>query len=163
MEVQKSQIHVDDEAELLTAGAAFHNPGRDFVQHVLGQTGDVVKKLVQAPMGEHQNPHRTLGGDGGVARVTRKDSQLSHDIASGNRGHMLPIPCHCGGSIEQDEHFKADLTLTSQNLPDRKDQLVSYLANFLQLPFGAVRKHWDRGEMPKVVVTNHPFHPFCRV
>src|ERR1700722_10299534 len=75
---------------------------------------------------------------------------------------MLSIPCHRCGSIEEDEHFKTDLTLTSQNLPDRKDQLVSYSANLLQLLLGAVREHRNRGKVPQVVITNHQSLPFSR-
>ena len=94
--------------------------------------------------------------------MTGKDGQSASDVASADSCHTFSIPCHCCGSIEEYEHFEADFTLMSQNLPDRKDQLVSYFAIFLQLPLGAVREHRNRGKMPQVAVTNHHYFPFCR-
>ena len=60
MEVQKSQIHVNEPVELLSPCTAFHNPGRDLVKHVLGQTGNIVEKLVQAPVGEDQETRNSV-------------------------------------------------------------------------------------------------------
>jgi len=128
--------------------AAFRNPGRDLVEQMFGQTGNIVKKLVQAPMAEYQNPQLGLGHNRGIARAPRKDCQFPHDVASCDCGHTLPVPCHRCGPIQEYEHFKTDPTLTSQNLPGRKDQLVSYFPDLLQLALGAVRKQRNRGKMP---------------
>ena len=140
VEVQKSQIHVNEDADCFTLRASIHDPGRDLVKHMLGQTGDIVKKLFQTSMGKHENPHLGLSRDRGIARVTRKDSQFPNDVTSGDSRHRLSIPRHCCGPIDENEHFKADLTLGSEYLPNGKDQLVSNLTDLLQLFLAAVRE-----------------------
>ena len=69
-------------------------PGRDLIEQVLSQPGNIVEKLVQASMSENQCPQFGFGHHSGVARAMRNDGQFPHDVASSPCGHALSIACH---------------------------------------------------------------------
>ena len=107
--------------------------GRQGLHDPVVHLGHLLEQLLEGLGVEHDELHRRLGHDGGVARLVLEQRHLAHHRARARRGDVLAADVHAGLALEDDVALLADPTLLDEHRARLGVDVVGQLGDPLQL------------------------------